>query len=424
MTTTLNYSYYTPVTSSINFEVFEKYLNYIYLQDVSEEVADKMSAIEQQIVNSAAYKSQGIKQPHQNKWQIYKIANKTPLSELCLILNKMNGTNINELIEEAIKYDTLSYVDIKQVADFLLGKCIKESKNIETYCQFFKKAVTAGLWYVYYEEKVVSFLDICLDQLEHNYKDLTKIAGYIEDMYETQRSAVEEIVNGVVISQMQNSELYLKRKNIIVGVIEIIGSFYNNKIISAELIENIFSNLKERYEGEGDGESEGEKINTTIKIYFELWLSLWNCIKNNLSDESYDAKYMWLVEMKELIHCDRLCILIENSLANDDDGNTNIQQIVLDDYIDTTKNLLQELRSDADYKEFANKYSNDMNKYIVKYLLEQCNKDHTKLKQAIEKITAHLISKEAFKLLVGKTLENEDITCDYPNFVKYSKMMI
>ena len=37
----------------------------------TEDIADKMSAIEQQIVNSVAYKSQGIKQPHQNKWQIY-----------------------------------------------------------------------------------------------------------------------------------------------------------------------------------------------------------------------------------------------------------------------------------------------------------------------------------------------------------------
>ena len=204
MATTLGYSYYTPIASTVQYEVFSKYIEHVYLQDITEEVAEKMSAIEQQIINSSAYKSQGIKQPHQNKWQVYKIANKTPLSELCLILNKMNNNNIDGLISEAVKYDTLSYVDIKQVADFLLGKCIKESNNIEIYCQFFKKAVSAGLWYVYHEEKVVSFLDICLDQLEHNYKDLTKIAGYIEDMYETQRSTTEEIVNGVVILSIRH----------------------------------------------------------------------------------------------------------------------------------------------------------------------------------------------------------------------------
>lgn len=419
-----SYSYYTNIIKTINFDNFNAYLEYVSTQNMTEEIAETMSNIEQLIVNSIAYKSQGIKQPHQNKWQAYKIANKTPFTELCLILNRMNNNNIDELITEAVKYDTLSYIDIKQIADLLLGKCIKEPNNIEIYCKFFKQAVSSQLWYVYHDEKVVSFLDICLDQLEQNYKDLTKMAGYIEDMYETKKSINEEIVNGVIITQMHNSELYLKRKNIIVGVIEIIGSFYNNKIISATLIENIFDNLKERYDGNRDENDTNEStIKKTIKIYFELWLSLWNRVKFSLNENSYNTKYVWLEQMKEIINCDRLKILIENSLILST-KEVETTSLYLDDYIDTTKNLIAQLKTDDDFKEFAVKYKNDISKYVTKYLLEQCNIDYSKIKNMSEKIIGNLMTKEEFLNLIQNMLNNEDITCDYPNFVKYSNTML
>jgi hypothetical protein len=410
----LGYSYYTKVSEKPDIKLFAKYMAHNATLDLNELVADQMSAIEQMIINSSAFKSQGTKQPYQNKWQAYKISTKTPFSELCLILNRMNVNNLDELIQDSVKYDTLSYNDIKQLADLLLGKCIKEPNNIETYTQFFKKAVNNSLWYVYYEDKVISFLDICLDQLEHDYKNLTKLAGYIEDMYEMQKNKVDNVtVGGVVMTQMHNPESYLKKKNIIIGLIDIIGAFYNNKIISSTLLENIFDNLKERYESVG---STGKKT----KIYFELWLALYNKVKNNLSEQSRNYKYGWLTVEKDHIGDDRLVILIENSL-NADGANGADDAISIEDFVDNVKNLIANLHTASDYEMFAKEHGQQAERYVSKYLLEQCNKDLTKLPHAISMITKYLMPADKFKKMLADLLDNDELMCDYPNFVKWAK---
>lgn len=408
MNSTLGYSYYTPITTKNEYNDFMNYMNHMSSQKLTENIANKMTTIEQLILNSAAYKSQGIKQPHHNKWQVHKLANKTSLTELCLILNRINSSNTDELIGEATKYDRLSYNDIKQITDILLGKCIKEPNNIETYCHFLKCAISNSLWYVYHDNNVISFLDICLDQLENNFKDLTKMAGFIEDMYESQKIK-EEVINGIIISQMHNSEQFMKRKNIIIGVIQIIGSFYNNQIISNKLLENIFDDLKYRYNDMSEHKHK-------IKIYFELWLSLFNKVKNNLPDDDFHNKCEWLVQMKDDIGCDRLNILIENSL-NEDNIKNNI--VIVSDLIDEIKNLIALLHTDDDFKEFATKYGKEVNKYITKYILEQSNIDLEILNTTIHKLTTYVISKKDLNKIVNDLLNDEEFICDYPNFIKY-----
>ncbi len=406
----MDYFYYTPINTKINFQMFEDYNKNLLNKPISDEIADQMALIENMIVSSNAFKLQENRPViNQSKWQSYKIK-KIPLTNLFLILNKLTFENFDQIIKESLQYNTFSQSEINQLADVFLGKCIMETKNVKLFINYFKEIMKYELWYVKVDNFVISFRDVIINTLENEYNRLTRIAGHIEDVYKNQIKDVN------MLNDVDSSEDYLKKKNIILSLINLIGLFYNSKIISTSLLTYILNNLRDQYL---------ENPNYR-KIYLELWMVLWNNISLNLKlnyNNLYINHRIWLESIltsitdsndqsySRLISLIKYSLNIQTETESKDDDDVSIYNI---------SNDVNNLIIDDDYIEFKVKHNNEtINKYLIKYLLEQCNVDHTKILNKMEKICKYLISKDDFILLCKDLLNNEDIVCDYPNYSKY-----
>lgn len=411
--------YYTPVTNKVNFQVFKDYAEKLKKEQISEKLAEMMGKIEHMIISSNAFKLQENKPVvNQSKWQSYKVK-KIPLTNLFMILNKMTNDNLDQMIIESVSYKTFTLEEINQLADVFLGKCIMENKNVKLFIEYFKAMMNNQLWYIKNTDKVISFRDIMLDRLENEYERLTRIAGHIEDVF---KNRIREDNSS---NELDGSEEYLKKKNIILSLINLIGSFFNNKIISVSLLEHIFDQLKNQYAD-----------STSKKIYLELWLVLWENVSNNLHDcfnEKYTIYVTWLTEQKnkliELVTVNsdnknniadisRLVSLIDNSLNKNYEhtiNNTSYENTSFYDLKDDIKNL----QSSSDFINFKKLYNEEVIKnFIIKHLFDNTNAESTTLPLSIKMIKTHLMEDNMFKELVNSLLEDEDIICDYPNFRK------
>jgi hypothetical protein len=309
----IDFFYYTPINNKIDFIKFKEHSNLIMSEQISDTVADLMINVEEMIINSKAFKMQANK-PIVNhmKWQVYKVK-KVPLTSLCLILNKITNNNLDNVIKETLEYKLYTLSDLNQLSDVFLGKCIMETKNVNNYIDYLKQVMLNKLWYVYdADNNVISFRDTIIDRLENEYVRLTKIAGQIEDVFKNQYK------DDSLTNKLDGSEEYLKKKNIIVSVIKLIGSFYNGKIISTSLVEHILNKLRYSYD---------ENINMK-KIYLELWLVLWDCVSLNLKNyyiEIHKHNNEWLLNVYNKLNSSiyeekewdiiRLLTLIERSLG-------------------------------------------------------------------------------------------------------------
>lgn len=423
MSLATNFFYYTPVNVKLNYQVFEDYSNKIKNDNIEDELADLMDNVEKMIVTSESFKQQENKPiVNQTKWQSYKVK-KIPLTSLFMILNKLNESNLDQMVIETLEYKVLSHEDVNQLADVFLGKCIKETKNVKLFIDYMKAMINNKLWYVKVNDNIISFRDIMLNRLEHEYDRLTKIAGHIEDVFKN-RIRDENTTN-----DLEGSEDYLKKKNIILSLIDLIGVFFNNHLISCNLLKDIFGKLKDQY---------GEI--SSNKIYLELWLTLWNRVSGNIYGyfkTDYNVYFDWLLQQKnkliEMVTNDqnktknniadisRLINLIDNSLTNNYEIiNEQSETKSIDDISDEIKNL----KTEEDYNKFKIRYNEDtIRNYVIKHLFSNINADvnNSILSVSINNISRYLMSKDDMKELIEELLDDDDIICDYPKFASNIK---
>lgn len=397
----MDYFYYTPINNKLNFQMFKDYAEK-YINSMSEDVADKMMSIENMIVGSPAFKNQESRPSvNQNKWQAFKVK-KIPLTSLFMILNKITDDNFDQLVLESLQYKNFSLQEINQLADVFLGKCIMETKNVNIYIKYFKAMLDNCQWYVKTNDHVISFRDLMMDTLENEYNRLTRIAAHIEDVYKNQ------IKDDNMTNELDGSEDYIKKKNIIISLINLIGSFHNGQIISTSLLLNILENLKNQY-------IENPQYR---KIYLELFLVLWKRVNGNLHNkynDVYNVYNEWLINESQT-QCDRLQSLIKESLI--------LSEPIVEKLNDNYENcsfyeIPNELNKMLDIKIFnkLSRYSeNVIEKLVTKYLLEECNNNHTRLSTTIPIIIENVLEKDKFMNLINNMLQDDDIICDYPSF--------
>ena len=75
-------------------------------------------------------------QPAHMKWQAYKVK-KVPLTNLFMILNKLNNNNVEAIMQETLQYKTFTYQEVNQLADVFLGKCIMDTKHVNSFIEYF-----------------------------------------------------------------------------------------------------------------------------------------------------------------------------------------------------------------------------------------------------------------------------------------------
>jgi hypothetical protein len=432
--------YYTPINIKINFQNFIKYSEQLENDNNNENIANLMNEIENMIISSEAYNLQTNKPIiTQNRWQTIKIK-QISLTSICLILNKLNEKNINEMIKESKNYFKFTLEELNQLADFFLGKCIMENNKIKLFIEYLKSMIKCKLWYIKYNNIIISFRDCIFNRLENEYDRLTRIAGYIEDVFKNKIKDYKEYDN------LNGAEDYLKKKNIILNLINLIGTFFLEKIISFKLLTNIFKQLKDEY------------INSiTKKIYLELWIILWNNVAETLKinfNEYYNEQHNWLINIKN-----KLINSIEKISNNDDYNNThngdnihdsldsddaqatheqhqynyesNILRII--GLIDNKNNISIINNTDLHNKSFyelnneikncitnddyekIKKYDKELiNKYVIKYLLSLNNLD---INNGINNILK-IINNIELNDIINYIINNDDIICDYPNFKK------
>jgi hypothetical protein len=433
----IDFFHYTPINNKIDFIRFKEHSDFIISEQITDTVADLMINVEEMIVSSKAFKTQTNK-PIVNhmKWQVYKVK-KVPLTSLCMILNKITDSNLDNVIKETLEYKLYTLSDLNQLSDVFLGKCIMETKNVDNYINYLKQVMLNKLWYVYdSDNNVISFRDAIIDRLENEYVRLTKIAGQIEDVFKNQYK------DDSLINKLDGSEEYLKKKNIIVSVIKLIGSFYNGKIISTSLVEHILNKLRYNYD---------ENINMK-KIYLELWLVLWDSVSLNLKNyymEVHKNNNEWLLnvynKLNEVVNEDkewdivRLVTLIERSLglseetiSNKNNTSSKNELTIYDINIEDFKELLETINIDDINKteitlnKFKYNYdSTTLNKYIIRYMLDNCvsktNSLSTTFNNSLKIIRKHLLDESNFLELINNTLDDDEIICDFPIFRKHIK---
>jgi len=418
--------------------MFKDYSNSVSKEPIDETVADLMINVENMITSSNAFKMQENRPViNQMKWQTYKIK-KIPLTSLFMILNKINGEKLDTIIQETLQYKTFTKSEINQLADVFLGKCIMETKNVDSYIIYLKTVMDNELWYVYDEQesRVISFRDTVIDRLENEYNRLTRIAGHIEDVFKNQ------IKDDAMTNKLEGSEDYLKKKNIIVSLITLIGSFYKGKIISTSLVLNILNNLKEQYEENPD----------TRKIYIELWLVLWTSISYLLINNSvltYNENIEWLTKQMKILEVNseqnktnmswditRLLSLIGKSLnvssdiSHYDDNNKVNKKSEDITLFDIKIDEIHGMRDKSEFVAFKKKYDDRMQKmYIKKYILSKCvpksgAENSIQFINTVNMIKTYLINNNSLHKIVDELLEDDDIICDYPLFRKNIKQYI
>ena len=419
MSLATNFFYYTPVNTKINYQQFKDYCDKINNDNIREELADLMDNLEKTIIASESFKQQENKPiVNQTKWQSYKIK-KIPLNSLFMILNKLTRENFQDIMTESVEYKSLSSNDLNQLADVFLGKCIKETNNVKLFIDYLKALVDNKLWYVKVGDEILSFKDIMLNRLEHEYTKLTTIAGHIEDVFKN-RICDENSANN-----LEGSQDYLKKKNIILSLIELIGIFFNNHLISYSLLLDIFNKLKTQY---------GEL--TTNKIYMELWLTLWNSVAQNIYDyyvTDYNNYCIWLEQQKNILldtigdnttktkndiaDVSRLVNLIDQSLMKNY-GIINKQNEPKSS--NEIKDEIKTLKDEFGFIEFKKQVNDPLmiKNYVIKHLFENININPSKsvLSFTLQNVKKHLMSKQEFDELITDLLEDEDIMCDFPNF--------
>lgn len=413
----VSYAYYTEIKTKINHNIFNKYSSKVSSIDMSENTANMMIALEDMILSSEAYKSQGNKQTvNTDKWQTYK-TKKAPLMDLFFCLNKLSENNIISSVEEAFKYTNLSIKDTNQLADIYLGKCIMEQQNIEIFIMFFKMILSKGCWNVICQEQknegiqIVSFREIMMDRLQNEYIRLIKIASHIEDMFKNQLRE-----NGEIGSR-EGSDEYIKKKTIIISLINLIGELFNNKIISSTLLFNIMEHLKHNY-----------MINPIFrKIYIELLLILWDKTVINIYmtyKEQYDEYQCFFAELINNINCERINFMIESSMKYIENLKTNKKMI---------KEIFTNIKRALNY---YNKHNLDMNKnnilffkneinetikedIIIEYLMHSSN-ENANLNENMD-IIMNFIDEIKLKYYIKNALLDDDLICDFPKFKRYVK---
>jgi hypothetical protein len=413
-----NFFYYTPVNVILNYQIFKDYSDKIKNDSIEDELADLMDHVEKMIVTSESFKQQENKPiVNQTKWQSYKVK-KIPLTSLFMILNKLNENNLDQMVLETLEYKVLSHEDVNQLADVFLGKCIKETKNVKLFIDYMKAIVNNNLWYVKVNDNIISFRDIMLNRLEHEYERLTKIAGHIEDVFKN-RIRDENSTN-----DLEGGEDYLKKKNIILSLIDLIGVFFNNHLISYSLLTNIFDKLKDQY---------GEL--SSNKIYLELWLTMWNRVSGNIYSyfkDDYDIWFNWLLNQKnkliEMVTNDqnktktniadisRLINLVDNSLTNNYEIiNGQSETKSFDEIIDEIKLL----KTEEDYNKFKIRHNNETIRiYVIKHLVLNisANSNNSILSTSINNICRYLMSKDCMMEIIEEILDDDDMLDDYPKF--------
>ena len=397
-----NFFYYTPINTKINFQVFKEYAESQKNKEIDEELANLMNSIEQQIVSSNAFKALENKPIiNQNKWNALKVK-KTALTNICIVLNKLNEHNINECINECKTNLELTYEELTQLADIYLGKCIMENKKVWIFVEYFKAMINNKCWYCKHNDEIISFRDTIFDRLENEYERLTRIAGYIEDVFKNR-------IKDNTTTDLDGAEDYLKKKNIILSLINIIGSFFNEKIISYSLLKYILNQLKIQYES-----------SSSKKIYLELWIVLWEKVSKVLYlhfNSEYNDYINWLNKTKnDLIVINdndslRIISLIDNNLTIEKVKNDNIVSI---ESIFDIEDEIVNLKTQLEFENFK-KLNKNLNAYITKHLL---NLTETNIKVSIQNITKYFVDVNELKSIVNDIINNEDIICDYPNFEK------
>lgn len=389
---------YTPIITKIDQTQFNKYIEIYMTKEITTKTLKAMETIEQMIIASNAYKSAKNKQLVSiDKWESYNIK-KTTLSELFFHLNKITFDNLTETVTQTKQFNKLTLTEINQLADVFLGKCIIEQNNIDILLIYFKLMLKNGCWTVYdtnSDIKTISFRDIMMDRLQNEYVRLIKISTQIEEEYKNQNAI--------------NSDQYMKKKGIIISLIELIGSFFNEHIISVTLLCNIFEELQTNYE------KDVREIN-----FIELILVLWNktalylyCAHN----EIYNNYKNWLITIKS--SCNRLNMLITKSIDIIDGikkDNKQITTILLKianehDLNNKTNNIL-----------FITEYLTDnMEDKIINILLtnEQLNYDIV-----INILINYFVSEQSLKQYITNVLNNDDMICDYPKFNMYMKRYV
>lgn len=234
--------YNTEINTHFNYSILESYIkNKKINNNLSEEIIQKLEDCRQKICNSKTYFDISKKQnltsySTSDRWKMINLK-KNILSNVFIILNKLTVDNLHYILDEMKEIKLGKYEDFVKISDIFAGKCTLETDNLFSLIIFLKHLNTYENWYVKHNDYIFSFRELILITIQKEFNKLIDMAGDMEKRYINSVSLNDEITNE-----------FVKKKKIILGLIQFLAELFNNKLFSDIVNMIILKKLYDEYQ--------------------------------------------------------------------------------------------------------------------------------------------------------------------------------
>jgi hypothetical protein len=230
---------------------------------------------------------------------------------------------------------------------------------------------------------------------------LLDMAGQIEYKYKN------NIENEILLTE------YIKKKNILLGLIKYLAELYNNKLYSHQICVIVINKLYNEY------------MMTEQLIYFELFLNYFALINEHLKyndDKLFDNKLSYITTISNNLNDMRIKFNVSSLLDRINHNSNDSDEILYDEiiYDDQFEYLLNEYSYNNDYNELISSLKNidkcKLIDYIIIYIGSEISRvNNDKLYQLIKNILNDLyIDTNHFIDRYRHICSDEDIISELP----------
>jgi translation initiation factor 4G len=211
-------------------------------------------------------------------------------SQIRSILNKLSGSNFNELANELIQSDIKNKNNLNTLVEIIFKKAIMETKFNDIYA---KLCFELSPYHIDIDEEKVYFRELLLNKCQHTFEECISL----DNRDDTHSDEDEEDIIDT-----------MKFKEHVLGCMRFIGELYNNNLITNKIIYNcfliLFSKINFNKAHCIDSictlmETVGKKFFTLVRSDGEILFKKINELKNNNKINKKDKfALMDLIDLK------------------------------------------------------------------------------------------------------------------------------
>jgi len=398
----------TPILKYIDYDILDNYIKSKKDdKNLSYDVIDRLEVCRKKICASKTYQELNkFKTLNTNttsdRWKMISIK-KNNMTNIYNLFNKLTESTLDIIIKSFNEIVIETFDELVKIADIYAGKCILEIDNSDNnlLINFLIEINKLKSWYIEHDDYIYSFREVVLIVMQKEFMKLLDMAGQIEYKYKN------NIENEILLTE------YIKKKNILLGLIKYLAELYNNKLYSHQICVIVINKLYNEY------------MMTEQLIYFELFLNYFALINEHLKyndDKLFDNKLSYITTISNNLNDMRIKFNVSSLLDRINHNSNDSDEILYDEiiYDDQFEYLLNEYSYNNDYNELISSLKNidkcKLIDYIIIYIGSEISRvNNDKLYQLIKNILNDLyIDTNHFIDRYRHICSDEDIISELP----------